>query len=265
MTLCVRRSPTVAARPAVAAAAALACVLTATPARADQNLDILYVNRCTGGCVVHAGFDSAINNTSSLVTANRTVPAFPFPDAVFDATVTCLRSVFAPYDVTVTTQDPGAVPHRELMIGGLPSAIGQSSGVTGVAPFSGAPIANAIAFAFALQIGEDVDLLCYNAAHELGHLYGLDHEFYCPDLLTYLMTCAGAKTFTDFDARCGEGAERDCVQGPSTQNSHAVLAAVAGQDEVVFRNGCEEAGPLFEQPFAAGLVEPLVCGTATAR
>jgi hypothetical protein len=31
--------------------------------------------------------------------------------------------------------------------------------------------------------------------------------------------------------------------------------------EVLFRNGFEEAGPIFEEPFAAGLVEPLVCGT----
>jgi len=154
------------------------------------------------------------------------------------------------------------VPHRELMVGGLPSAIGQSSGVRGVAPFSGSPLDNVIAFAFAVAIGDDVDELCYYAGHELGHLYGLDHEFYCPDLMTYLQ-CAGTKTFSDFDAPCGEDAERACFLGADTQNSAAVLAAVAGQEEIVFRNGFEEAGPVFEDLAGARSVESLVCGTTT--
>jgi hypothetical protein len=264
MTLCVRHNPTIAGRPAVAAVAALACLLMAAPARADQNLDILYINRCTGGCVVSPGFDSAITNRSTLVSATRNLSAFAFSDAAFEATVTCLRSVFAPYDVTVTTVDPGPVPHRELMLAGTYSQLGLSSGATGVAPFDGSPIPNAIAFAFATTIGDDVDQLCYTAAHELGHLYGLDHEFYCPDLLTYL-TCAGTKTFADFDAPCGEFSARLCTLGADTQNSHLLLATVAGQDEVVFRNGFEEAGPVFEEPSPAGLVEPLICGTATTR
>jgi hypothetical protein len=261
MRVRVGRARAAGVRASAATAFGLMALLGPGPASADQNLDILYVNRCTGGCQVRPGSDNAINNTSSLVTGIRTVPAFPFVDAVFDGTVTCLRSVFAPYDVIVTTADPGAVPHRELMLGGLPSAIGQPSNVAGVAPFNGSPLNNVIAFAFAVAIGGDVDELCYNAGHELGHLYGLDHEFYCPDLMTYLQ-CAGTKTFSDFDAPCGEGAERACVLGADTQNSHTVLAAVAGQEEIVLRNGFEEAGPVFEDPAAAARsVEPLVCGT----
>jgi hypothetical protein len=130
------------------------------------------------------------------------------------------------------------------MLGGTPANIGAPTGSNGIAPFNGSPFPNAIAFAFALQIGEDVEEMCYTGAHELGHLYALDHVFECADIMTYL-SCAGTKTFTDIDAPCGESAPRTCTSGAATQNSHAILAALAGQDDVLFRDGFGAAGPTF--------------------
>jgi len=42
--------------------------------------------------------------------------AFAHGDAVFSDTVTCLRSLFARYDVDVITANPGAVARREMML-----------------------------------------------------------------------------------------------------------------------------------------------------
>jgi hypothetical protein len=232
-------SPT-AVRTAVSAVLALA---TIAPASALADMDILYINRCVGGCTITPGFDDAINHRSSLVSGTSTIPQFPFADSVFDATVTCIRSVFAPYDVYVTPADPGPVVRRELILAGQPSHIGFPNGVGGVAPWQmGTPINNVIAFAFAASLGADPDLLCWIGAQQIGTLYGLDHAYYCPDVMSYL-SC-GLKTFTDFDAQCGESAVRPCDTSPprATQNSAEILAVNPGRAEVVFRNGFE-AGP----------------------
>jgi hypothetical protein len=58
-------------------------------------------------------------------------------------------------------------------------------------------------------------------------------------------SCAGTKTFTDLDAPCGEDAPRTCFNGAETQNTHVLLATLAGQQDVLFRNGFGPAGPTF--------------------
>jgi hypothetical protein len=229
-------------RAGVTALLALAGMLG--PDTAFAQLDIVYVNRCDGGCTVTPGLDNAVTGRSTLVTSTRTLPEFPYADGVFHATVECLRAVFARYDILVTATHPGTAPRRELMLAGMPGDIGAQTGINGIAPFNGSPLPNAIAFAFAQQIGEDVEELCYTGAHELAHLYALDHVFECADIMTYL-SCAGTKAFTDIDAPCGESAPRTCASGAATQNSHAILAALAGQEDVLFRDGFGAAGPAF--------------------
>jgi hypothetical protein len=208
-------------------------------------MDIVYVNRCAGTCAIDVGVDDAINRRSSVLVVPTTFTGFPFSDAVFAATVTCIRSLLAPYDILVTTADPGPVARRELILDGLAASQGLPPSVVGLAPwFLGTSFDNVIAFAFAAQLGPDPDLLCWVGARQIGTMYGLDSALHCPDVMTHIPDC-GVKTFTDFDAPCGELALRDCDTQPARprQNSAVILAAVAGQADVIFRNGFEAMGP----------------------
>jgi hypothetical protein len=230
---------------------------------------LLYLNRCVGGCAVQSGPDNAINNTSTLVIGTRIIPAFAYGDASWNALTRCVRRVYAPYFIEITEIDPGNVPHRELMIGGLPADIGMSGGPTGVAPWAcGAPINNAIGFVFADAILDDTAELCWNATHEGGHLFGLDHELYQPDSMSYAPIVDHFKHFTDVDAPCGEDTSRPCYCGSPTseQNSDARLAAEQGRDRL-FADGMGEdpwelpPDALFPRVMGASLS----CGTRTDR
>jgi hypothetical protein len=195
---------------------------------------LIYLNNCKpNGCLLHSGSDNAVTHTSSIPDTQSTLTAFAYSDETFGRTASCLRGVFARYDVSITTVEPGILPRREMMIAGQPENVGLQSGIRGVSPFSGEPIDNAIAFAFANTIGDDPDLLCWTAAMQLGHLYGLDHAHYCPDLMSYLDQC-GVKSFTDFDAPCGEFSDRTCASGAATQNSDATLRLVIGDVDRIF-------------------------------
>jgi hypothetical protein len=225
--------------------AVLAAVVLLAPAAAFAEMDIVYVNRCAATCFIEVGVDDAINRKSSALVSPMTFTGFPFSDAVFDATVTCIRSLLAPYDIRVITADPGPVPRREVILDGHAASQGLPPSVQGLAPwFLGAPIDNVLAFAFAAQLGPDPDLLCWVAARQIGTLYGLDAALHCPDVMSHIPDC-GLKTFTDFNAPCGEFALRPCDTAPARprQNSAAILAVNAGRADVVFRDGFELAGP----------------------
>lgn len=198
---------------------------------------LIYLNSCKpNGCLVFPGVDNAVTHTSSIPNQPSTVSAFAFSDATFESTAGCLRAVFAHYDVSITTTDPGQLPRRELMLAGNPQDIGLPSGIPGAAPFTGQPIDNAIAFAFANTIGDNPDALCWMTANQLGHLYGLDNAHYCPDLMGFTDGC-GLKAFTNVDAPCGEYSDRTCASGAATQNSDATLRLVIGDvDRILFSN-----------------------------
>lgn len=219
----------------------LVSLLPVPAAAVDSHL--IYLNACKpNGCAVHFGPDDATTHTSSVVGQDSTVGEFAFSDATFARAAGCLRGVFARYDVSITTTDPGAAPRRELMLAGRAQDVGQPMGVQGVAPFTGVPIDNAIAFAFATDIGDDPDALCWIAASQIGHLYGLDDAHYCPDVMSYLAGC-GVKSFTDVDAPCGEFADRTCASGAPTQNGDATLRLVIGDADRIFLAGFDPPMP----------------------
>lgn len=209
------------------------------------DLDLLYINRCAGTCPLTAGFDNAVDRVSSIITQDTSIPEFPYGDAAFDATVACVRSVLAPYDVNIVTTDPGALARREVILGGNSSTVGVLPGTKGVAPWAhGTPLDNVIAFALAAEIGNSVDDLCWLAAQQFGTLYGLDFENYCPDIMAYTVGC-GIKRFTNTDAACGEFSSRTCDTSgsPATQNAAARLSVLPGASLVIFRGYFEHAGP----------------------
>jgi hypothetical protein len=179
------------------------------------------------------GEDDAARGISSVLANAGDKPARSKPwaggDKKWKQVVACTKQLFAPFDVEVTDQRPPGDNFLMVVVGGKPTDIGikNSHHVSGLAPFNGSVIPRAIVFAFAATSNHDVTTTCETIGMEVAHAYGLDHEYLCKDVMTYLRPC-GKKSFVDADAPCGEGKKRACEGGAPTQNSYRRLLGVLG-------------------------------------
>ena len=179
------------------------------------------------------GNDDAPSGTSSVLAhaSNRPIHTRGWTggDAKWNSLVACTRKIFAPFDVVVTDQRPKDTNYLLVTVGGTSTEIGvpESQHVSGLAPFNGEVIPRAVVFAFSASVNNDVRLTCETIGMEAAHAYGLDHEYLCKDVMTYLPAC-GAKTFVDADVPCGEQKKRKCEGGSTTQNSYRRLVGVLG-------------------------------------
>jgi hypothetical protein len=157
------------------------------------------------------------------------MPGWKGTDRAWSQLVSCVAGLFAPFNVVVTDRPPtDREDHVLVVVGGKPGDLGVTDGnVSGLAPFNGSVIARPVVFAFSAQLGNAVQQVCETIGMEVAHAYGLDHEYLCSDVMTYLRPC-GAKRFVDKDARCGEGKARPCEGGKPTQNSYRHLLEVLG-------------------------------------
>lgn len=219
----------------------------------------LYLERCTGGCALHMGDNDARTNSSMLLLVKSgTVTEFATrqgmigaaADAEWGLIVRCMTEVYSPYGVVVTDVKPGAgASYHEAIIAGHPEEIGRTSDILGVAPLAGdcRAIDNVISMTFAnahasQTVAGRVLNICWTAAQESAHAYGLDHEFAfvagnrsaCSDPMTYRTDCGGQKFFRNEPATCGENTMRACRCGTS-QNSHAKLLEVFGPGSPITR------------------------------
>lgn len=212
-------------------------VVEPSPYYAGGGAKVIYLNPCTAGCTARKGTDNAAANTSSILGRDNTpaeiaLDPFRWDASVWDATVACVRANYAPFDVTVVTDEPTSGRYLEVMVAGTASALGLAGNTLGVAPLtsncSALPTAIAYTFANAHQPGADqVAELCATVIHEAGHLYGLDHEYLCRDAMTYLSGC-GDKIFVNRSVQCGEfDGPRACKCG-ATQNSFVKLTREIG-------------------------------------
>ena len=190
--------------------------------RADSALGgapaIFYLNKSGG--TFRPGNNDARTNYSSIVDSVSTVPAWNVSAAGWTHVVDCMRDMFDRWNVTITDQDPGNVPHWEIVIAGRPQDVGMQQGVGGVSPYTYdcSVISNSIVYTFAEVYGNDYQAICETSAQEIAHSFGLDHEYLCEDPMTYLYNC-GDKAFQDVAAPCGEYSARECACGDTTQNS----------------------------------------------
>jgi hypothetical protein len=208
----------------------------------------LYLERCKGGCQVHRGVNDARTNTSTIpLISDATVGEFAnslgltgaAADAEWGQIVQCLKEVYSPYNVVVTDVKPtSGASYHEALIAGRPGEIGQSNDILGLAPLATdcSAIDNVMSFSFANQHPPAAHVLnvCWTAAQESAHAFGLDHEYSfvaggsaCKDPMTYRNDCGGEKFFRNLAANCGETATRPCLCGAS-QNSHQKLLSVFG-------------------------------------
>lgn len=206
--------------------------------RDDRPPRVIYLNR--EALTVRGGFDDAHGNYTQLIDSGvvRTVPGFSGSKKQWRRLVSCVRSKFAPFNVAITDHRPVGGNYIMVHVGGEPTDLygRKRKGMGGVAPFNGEVISGAIVFAFSKTLGNRLDPMCHTVAHEVGHVYGLDHTYRCGDVMTYLQGC-GKKRFVDAVVRCGENKRRDCDHGSSTQNSYDHMYEILGPREQAEKTG----------------------------
>lgn len=249
-----RRSLLVVAVLAGTAAAEPSRVIVDTPpqtldAQAAGPATVLFLNRCTGGCMVtDNGTNDARNQKTSILAqgiyllgefANDAGLTGSAADDEWNQIVACIKDVYSPYNLTVTDQQPpDGVVYNEAIIAGKPGEVMMGPEILGIAPLANNCSAetNIMSFSFANQHANQDRVLniCWTAAQESAHAYGLDHEFQftngssaCNDPMTYRTDCGGKKFFRNEPAQCGESKVRDC-KCSKTQNSHTMLLGIFG-------------------------------------
>jgi MYXO-CTERM domain-containing protein len=203
------------------------------PDQAGHNSKIIFLNPCWGGCTIYRGYpDNSVNDTSFIPSASTSyIPEFSAGQSTWNAVVSCVRAMYEDFDIAVVDEDPSPAPHFEAIVAGSPGDIGQPNYVGGIAPSGCSIVNNAISYTFAEVYGGSAQAICETAAQETAHSFTLDHEYYCPDPMTYLYGC-GPKQFRDYDAPCGEDQARNCSCGRgATQNSYAIMYGHFGPSE----------------------------------
>jgi MYXO-CTERM domain-containing protein len=188
---------------------ALALCLLAAPAHADRPITmtvpyqgtpssqpylishIVYLNRCSGGCVIKPGTTDSRAQTSDILQSPANLSAY---GGDWTGLMNCVKGVMAPFNITVTDVDPGAsTDHFEVVIGGSPQQAGLPGNVGGIADYPcgsgscapGTYVQNAVVFDFSAVWGNDVLYTCGTAAQEVAHAWTLDHATGTHDPMTY--------------------------------------------------------------------------------
>ena len=196
----------------------------ATTTRAESRT--IYLNR--DGVVLRPGDNNSTLDTSSVISSPTEITPWDIDDETWQETVDCMKGMYARFDVTVTDEDPGNVPHIEAVFGGHPLDVELPDNVLGVSPFTTdcGIIERSIVFTFTDVLDDNPQVACEIMAQEVAHSFGLDHELLPEDPMTYL-TYFGNRSFQDKMANCGEYGERKCgIEGSvcrDRQNSVQLL------------------------------------------
>jgi hypothetical protein len=211
---------------------ALAVVAACNSAPDTEPADIVYLNRCVGGCAVEPGADSAIGDRSSLIDSGVRIGEWVHGDEGWDELVECVRGIFRPYGLEITDADPGDAPHVEAMVAGDSLELGdQYAESIGIAPEWCTISDDVLVFSFANEIANS-RTRCTNAAHEIGHAFGLEHTIEAGDIMSYFLSTS-KKRFLDEDMACGEEDFRaECRCGGSTLNTHRRMYELLGPTDV---------------------------------
>ena len=206
---------------------------TSAAASARAQTRTVYLVR--DGAVLWPGLENdAMAGISSIVRQPTAIGAWDIDDDTWAETVACVKELYRPFDVTITDEDPGDVPHLEAIFGGHPSDVGLPDHVAGVSPFTEdcSVIERSVVFTFTDVLPDDPRLMCEVMAQEIAHSYGLDHELLASDPMTYL-DHDGPRSFQDVEAPCGEFEARPCGIGArvcrSTQSSVQLLGERLGR------------------------------------
>ncbi|HEX5059432.1 MAG TPA: Ig-like domain-containing protein [Kofleriaceae bacterium] len=197
---------------------------------------VIYLNDCKpNGCSLHAGYDNATTDTSSIPNSNATVSPYSGSATNWTALVNCVKQTYADFDVEIVTTRPTSGNYHMAIVAGQPTQVGMQNGVLGVSPFSCGYISNSISFTFANVVPNDVPELCWTVAQETAHSWGLDHKYDNRDPMTYLSGGPNIKSFQNEAGSCGEYSARTCSctyagTGNAKMNSYALIMATFGSN-----------------------------------
>ncbi len=214
----------------------------------------IYLNK-NGVTLQPAAVNDARSNRSTIAEKVTTIPPWAIDEAAWGATVACVRELFAPFAVTIVTEDPGAAPHLEAVFGGTPTLLGLPSNIAGISPFTSScsVIESSMVFVFTQSFTASPRTYCEVMAQELAHSYGLDHELLAADPMTYL-SFDGKRAFQETLASCGEYTARPCGIGTvscrAKQSSLLLLRERLGISDAVPPRGAILA------PTPGAIVEP---------
>ena len=188
----------------------------------------VYMNRCYGGCQVTQGPDNSRTFTSSIADGTRYIPEFSRGDQVWADMMQCVRETFAPFQIEIVdVQPPSTESYFMNIVGGKGTDLRTDlTNAGGVAPFNCGEIPNAITYTFDVYGPEPLQL-CWTAAQEVAHAFGLDHEFLAKDPMTYIDGNL-PKRFRDEDADCGTLSRMSCACGSTKQNSYRHIVGLFG-------------------------------------
>jgi hypothetical protein len=193
---------------------------------------VIYLNH--EGVLLRPGDNDSTRDVSSIVGQLTEISPWDVDDDTWQATVACIAEIYAPFDVKITDEDPGKVPHIEAVFGGHPSDVGLPDNVAGVSPFTTdcGIIESSIVFTFTDVLPDEPRTMCEVMAQEIAHSFGLDHEMLPSDPMTYL-DYDGDRSFKDKMASCGEFENRKCGINGTTcrqrQNSVQLLKERLGE------------------------------------
>jgi len=208
---------------------------TAAPLAADTHT--LYINRCRGGCTVTEGSTDSRSDRSDLAEGAAHLSEFNGGQQTWDDMMSCLRDVYARFNIIVTDIDPGNTPHLEVMVAGtagqlssqFPANVGGIS-ITACSAVGSCDnfIPNALAFTFGNTgfYANKPNELCATTAQEIAHTWALDHTIDPTDPMTYNLSFDGIRQYKD-NVPCGS----DCNaagRGPSPFNVPCTGTGVTG-------------------------------------
>lgn len=195
---------------------------------------VIFLNKCTGGCTIHAGNNDSLTDTSSIPNGTSVVSQYSGTAAQWTQIVNCVKSSYAPFNVTVTDVRPTSGNYHEAIVAGHAADVGEGQGVLGVSPFSCGYISNSISFSFANEEPTNIDDICWTVSQETAHSWGLDHKYDDRDPMTYLSSGPTVKSFQNQAGSCGEYSARacNCTYNGSTasMNSYALIMATFGSN-----------------------------------
>jgi len=201
-----------------------------TPANVSH---IIFMDRCTGGCTITPGSDGT-QNQSEIISGTKHLSAYSGSDAQWQQIVSCVKSTYAPFNVTITDVKPTSGAYHHAMVAGTATEGGQGNGVLGVSPFAcGSYIPNSMSFSFANEEPTNIIDICWTVSQETAHSWGLDHKYDKLDPQTYLPNGNVQKIFQNQAGSCGEYSARACScsypgTGTGGMNSYALIMAVFG-------------------------------------
>jgi uncharacterized protein (TIGR03382 family) len=222
----------------------------------DISSHTIYLNRCTGGCSIGVGSESAMNNTSSIFGQAIQISEFKYSDDEWDQLVQCVKETYADFNVKIVTERPTSGSYWMSVAAGTSDDAGiGGQGILGVSPWlqqCPEPVYNeTITYTFINDqfMDHDVNEWCWVVAQETAHSFGLDHEALAGDPMTYIglgQLPTPRHDFADQDAPCGAFSANDdgCSCLGTTQNSYQQLLEIFGPSCLVDED-CGDAGEGF--------------------